>query len=140
VSENCNACIRFIGYVIENDGNKAKIAIFNEYLEGLRRITDFSHLIILYWFHMRDNKKDRSTILVHPRGDPSKPLVGVFASRSPCRPNPVGLCVCRLLDIRGDCIIVEGLDAFVDSPIIDIKPYIPRIDSVPSAKIPDWLK
>jgi tRNA-Thr(GGU) m(6)t(6)A37 methyltransferase TsaA len=63
---------------------------------------------------------------------------GVFACRSPSRPNPIGLCVVELVEVEDCFLIVKVLDALKDSPIIDIKPYIPRADSIPEARVPEW--
>jgi tRNA-Thr(GGU) m(6)t(6)A37 methyltransferase TsaA len=81
---------------------------------------------------------DRRTLLVFPRRHAVNVETGVFASRSPSRPNPIGLCVVELLKIEECVLTVKGLDALEGSPIIDIKPYIPRADSIPDAKVPDW--
>ncbi len=130
--------VRFIG-VVESSDTPSKIRIFPEYCKGLHELNGFSHSIILYWLHLRDTENERKTLQVIPRGRVGAPKVGVFASRSPSRPNPIGLCVVKLLKIDGCTLIVEGLDAFKGSPIIDIKPYIPEIDSVVEAKTPKWL-
>ena len=129
--------IRFIG-VVEEDGELSKVRIFPEFCLGLQRLNDFSHIIILYWFHLRDNETERRTLRVVPRRHPGAPQVGVFASRSPSRPNPVGLCVTELVKIEECALTVKGLDALQNSPIIDIKPYIPRADSISKARVPEW--
>jgi len=130
--------LKFIGCVKESGGEKAKLEIFQEFCDGLRGINEFSHLIILYWFHLRDNEEERRTLLVFPRRHAVNVEKGVFACRSPSRPNPIGLCVVELLKIEGRILTVRGLDAFKGSPIIDIKPYLPRADSVPDAHVPSW--
>nr|QNO54880.1 hypothetical protein NLMONJAO_00001 [Methanosarcinales archaeon ANME-1 ERB7] len=66
--------------------------------------------------------------------------MGVFASRSPSRPNYIGLCVAGLAKLEGNILSVKGLDAFEGSSIIDIKPYIPRIDAFPEAAVPQWAR
>ena len=76
---------------------------------------------------------------VHPRHRKELPLVGLFASRSPNRPNPVGKATVKLLQRKGNILKVEGLDAVNGSPIIDIKPYIPGYDSADDAKVPPWI-
>ena len=129
--------IRFIG-VVEEAGDLSKVRIFPEFCLGLHRLNDFSHVIILYWFHLRDNENERRTLRVVPRRHPGAPQVGVFASRSPSRPNPIGLCVTELVKIEECALTVKGLDALQNSPIIDIKPYIPRADSIPKARVPEW--
>lgn len=137
-SSRREAQVRFIGLVKEAGEEEAKVEIFTEFRDGLRGIDEFSHLIILYWFHLRDNEKERRTLLVFPRRHAVNVEKGVFACRSPSRPNPIGLCVVELLKIEGGILTVRGLDAFEGSPIIDIKPYLPRADSIPDAHVPSW--
>jgi len=129
--------VRFIG-VVEEVGELSMVRIFPEFCLGLQRLNDFSHIIILYWFHLRDNENERRTLRVVPRRHPGAPQVGVFASRSPSRPNPIGLCVAELVKIEECILTVRGLDALQNSPIIDVKPYIPRADSIPKARVPGW--
>ena len=129
--------LKFIG-VVEDAGELSKVKIFPEFCAGLQRLNDFSHIIVLYWFHLRDKENERRILRVIPRRHPGAPEVGVFASRSPSRPNPVGLCVTELVKIEGCTLTVKGLDALENSPIIDIKPYIPRADSIPEARVPEW--
>ncbi|RLG93743.1 tRNA (N6-threonylcarbamoyladenosine(37)-N6)-methyltransferase TrmO, partial [Candidatus Bathyarchaeota archaeon] len=121
-------------------GEESKIEILNEFRDGLTGIEEFSHLIILYWMHRRDSEEERRTLLVYPRRHAVKVLKGVFACRSPSRPNPIGLCVVELVRVEGNTLTVRGLDAFENSPIIDIKPYLPRSDSIPDAKVPEWTR
>jgi len=132
--------LRFIGIVEKAGEHEAKVRIFPEFCAGLRGIEDFSHLIILYWIHLRDTEENRRTLLVFPRRHAVNVETGVFACRSPSRPNPIGLCVVELLHIDKCILTVRGLDAMEGSPIIDIKPYIPRADSVPNARVPEWTQ
>ena len=129
--------LRFIGLVVDA-GELSKVKVFPEFCAGLQRLNDFSHVIILYWFHLRDNGKERSVLKVTPRRHPGAPQVGVFASRSPSRPNPIGLCVTELVEMEEYTLTVKGLDALQNSPIIDIKPYLPRADRIPKARVPEW--
>ena len=129
--------LKFIG-IVEDAGELSKVKIFPEFCAGLQHLNNFSHVIILYWFHLRDDEKERSVLKVVPRRHPGAPQVGVFASRSPSRPNPIGLCVTELVKMEECTLTVKGLDALQDSPIIDIKPYLPRADSIPKARVPDW--
>ncbi len=129
--------VRFIG-VVEEAGELSNIVISTEFSKGLEKLDDFSHIIILYWFNLRDNEKNRSTIQVIPRRHPGAPKVGVFASRSPSRPNPIGLCVTELVKIEGCTLILRGLDAYEGTPIVDIKPYLSRSDSVINTRSPEW--
>jgi tRNA-Thr(GGU) m(6)t(6)A37 methyltransferase TsaA len=129
--------VKFIGYV-ENESGRVEISA--KYRPGLEGLRDYSHAIILYWFHKRDTPKERETLQVTPRRHPGAPQVGVFSTRSPSRPNPIGLCIVELVEINGSTLIARGLDALAGSPIIDIKPYNPRADSIPNAKIPQWAE
>jgi tRNA-Thr(GGU) m(6)t(6)A37 methyltransferase TsaA len=128
----------FIGVVEKAGEQEAKLRIFPEFCAGLKGIKDFSHMIILYWAHLRDNEEERRTLLVFPRRHALNVETGVFSCRSPSRPNPICLCVVGLLKIEECGLAVKGLDALEGSPIIDIKPYIPRADSVPNARVPEW--
>jgi len=132
------AIVKFIGRVVEVKGEESKIEIKPEFCRGLLHLNQFSHLIVLYWLHLRDNENDRKTLRVIPMRHKGAPEMGVFATRSPSRPNPIGLCVVELLKLEDCSLIVKGLDANVGSPILDIKPYIPRADSIPEAKAPEW--
>jgi len=132
------AIVKFIGRVVEVKGEKSKIEIKPEFCRGLLRLNQFSHLIVLYWLHLRDNENDRRTLRVIPMRHEGAPEMGVFGTRSPSRPNPIGLCIIQLLKLEDCALFVKGLDANVGSPIIDIKPYISRADSVPDAKAPEW--
>ncbi|OGS42460.1 MAG: tRNA (N6-threonylcarbamoyladenosine(37)-N6)-methyltransferase TrmO [Euryarchaeota archaeon RBG_16_62_10] len=94
------------------------------YSAGLFKIGHFKHVWVIFGFH-----KMRETVLkVHPMHDPSKPLVGVFASRSPTRPNKLGLTLVELMSARGNVLTVKGLDALDGSPVYDVKPYEEEID------------
>jgi len=134
---NAKGEVKFIGRV-ESSGEQSRIKIFPEFCVGIEGLGNFSHIIVLYWFHLRDNEEERKTLKVVPRRHPGAQEVGVFACRSPSRPNPIGLCVVELIKLEGCTLTVKGLDAFEGSPIIDIKPYIPRADAIPNARAPEW--
>jgi formylmethanofuran dehydrogenase subunit E len=102
----------------------SEIEIFLEYADGLKGITELPHLIMLYWL----DRADRRTLTAIPPH--SKKVHGVFATRSPDRPNPIGFAVIDILGIDGTRLIVRGLDAFDGTPVLDIKPYSPEIDCV----------
>ena len=113
--------------------------IIKEDLKGaLSRIDEFSHIIVIYWMHKLPPSQ-RSIIKVHPKGNHNLPIVGVFASRSPARPNPIGITTVKLLERRDNVLKVTGLDAIDGTPVLDIKPYIPGDDSSTEAKTPGWL-
>ena len=74
-------------------------------------------VVVVTWLHLGD----RTTLAVHPRGDTSRPVTGVFATRSPDRPNPIGLHRCRVLAVTGARLTVSGLEAVDGTPVVDVK-------------------
>ncbi len=127
-----------VGKVVKSSG-KTYLEIFEPYRDALLGLDDFSYVMVFIWFDRSDDPKKRATLRVHPQRDMSKPLRGVFATRSPRRPNLIGLYVCRMRAVKDDRIEVESIDAFNNTPIVDFKPYIPAIDSFPDAKVPSWV-
>lgn len=115
----------------------SEIVVNSRLSEALDNLDDFSHIIVLYWMHQA--KVGRLPTRVHPKGRQELPLVGLFASRSPYRPNPIGKATVRLLERKGNILKVQGLDAIDGTPVVDIKPYIPGYDSVNDAKVPPWI-
>lgn len=102
----------------------SEIKISPKYAEGLKDIAKLDHLIVLYWL----DQADRSMLMATPPH--SEKAHGVFATRSPNRPNPIGFAVIDLLSIDGTRLIVRGLDALDGTPVLDIKPYSAEIDCV----------
>jgi len=138
MKKELEARLRFIGWVTSSSPNFTTIEVLPAYREGLRGLESFSHVVLLYWLHLRDTLEDRRRLLVHPRANPANPLTGVFATRSPVRPNPIGLTVTELRSVEQGILRVAPIDAFVGTPIIDIKPYLPHRDSIPSARTASW--
>ena len=114
------------------------IVVDSSLTEALDNLDEFSHIIVLYWMHQLTTPHRFST-KVHPMAKQELPLVGLFATRSPYRPNPVGKATVRLLQRQGNILRVRGLDATDGTPVIDIKPYISRYDSATRAKAPQWI-
>jgi tRNA-Thr(GGU) m(6)t(6)A37 methyltransferase TsaA len=105
---------------VQDSEQKAVIEIFPKYADGLLRIEKNSHLWILTWFHLAR----RDTLSTVPyRVDPNAPSYGVFALRTPVRPNPVGLSLVHLDKVEGRMLYVTGMDAVNRTSVIDIKPY-----------------
>jgi endonuclease-3 related protein len=104
--------------------------------EALDNLDEFSHLLVLYWMHRAG--KDWP-LKVHPKGMIDVAAVGLFASRSPNRPNPIGVSLVRLLGRSGNSLRVEGLDAIDGTPVLDIKPFIPWNDAADRAGVPPWV-
>ena len=107
--------------------------LFPEYGQGLKDLDGFSHIILVYHFH----KATESKLIVTPFMD-DQPR-GVFATRAPKRPNPIGLSVVRLLKIEGRTLKVENVDILDGTPLIDIKPYVPDFDQYPADRV-GWLE
>ena len=127
-----------VGKVLKTRG-KTVLQIFPAFRKGLLGLKGFSHVIVLYWFDRNDSPAKRAILRVHPRGDKRNPLRGVFATRSPVRPNLIGLSVCKIISVEPGRLIIEFIDAFDQTPIIDLKPYIPGTDYVPAATGPGFV-
>jgi len=120
-------------------GDKRGIAeiVLREDLSGaLEGIQDFSHIFIIFWMH-EVAEEERRILKSHPRGREDLPLLGVFATRTPHRPNPIGLTLVKLLKVKNNVITVRGLDAFDGTPVLDIKPF-DYWDMVEDARVPEW--
>ena len=128
-----------VGLIKKRD-NATTIEIDKKYEDALVGLNEFSHVLVFYWFHENDTPEQRKVLMVYPRGNPQNPLQGVFATRAPTRPNLIGISLCKILLIKGTTIRIDTIDAFDGSPVIDLKPYIPSIDSVVSAQVPEWLQ
>ena len=105
---------------LTEDKDIMKLEIHQKYLDGLHGIENLKQIYMLYWMHQL-NEEDRKRLKVHPRGNKDRPLTGVFALRSPMRPNPIGLTLVELVKREGNNLYVKGLDALDGTPIIDIK-------------------
>jgi len=109
------------------------IKVYPEYTEGLRDVEGFSHVIVLYLFH----KCHGSMLAVRPYMDDT--VRGVFATRSPHRPNHIGLTVAKLVAREGNCLRVAGIDVLDGTPLLDIKPFVPAFDA-PAGATAGWAE
>jgi len=105
--------------------SQSQLILKEKYLPALEGMERYKYLLVVY--HIDRSPGYRES--VHPMGDPSRPERGVFATRSPCRPNPIGITVVEILAVEGTKICVTGLDALDGSPLLDIKPYEEHFDS-----------
>jgi tRNA-Thr(GGU) m(6)t(6)A37 methyltransferase TsaA len=114
-------------------GISGTVEIFPEYAEGLRDIEGFSHIVLLYHFHLSKG----AALVVKPYMDSE--AHGVFAMRGPSRPNPIGISVARLVKVEGNTLHIQDVDIVDGTPLLDIKPYVPEFDIRELARI-GWLE
>jgi len=109
------------------------VEVFPEYAEGLKDVEGFSHIVLIYHFHL----SRKSSLTVKPYLDSR--LRGVFATRSPSRPNPIGISVVRLNRVEGPVLHIQDIDIVNGTPLLDIKPYVPEFDLNEHVRI-GWLE
>jgi len=114
-------------------GIHGSVEVFREYTEGLKDLEGFSHIILLYHFHL----SKRASLRVKPFMD--KETHGVFAMRGPSRPNPIGISVVRLMRVENTTLFIQDVDIVDGTPLLDIKPYVPEFDIRDVEKI-GWLE
>lgn len=113
--------LRPVGWIRKSDG-KTTIEIEAQYEPALLGMEDLDSIWVLYWFDRNDTPEQRSILQVHPQRNPDNPIRGVFTTRAPVRPNLIALSRCRVLAVRGTTIEIDGIDAYPDTPVLDIKP------------------
>jgi tRNA (adenine37-N6)-methyltransferase len=104
---------------------------------SLAGLDEFSHIEVLFEFHEVDPRSVHTGVR-RPRGNPDWPEVGIFAQRAKDRPNRLGLCTCELLEVRGNTLVVRGLDAIDGTPVLDIKPYMAEFAPRRALRQPEW--
>jgi tRNA-Thr(GGU) m(6)t(6)A37 methyltransferase TsaA len=125
-----------IGHVERDEGDKgfsfkelrarpARIVLDPALIDGLLGLEAGSDVVVLFWFHQSAGYD----LQLHPRGDPSRPIRGVFATRSPRRPNPIAVTTARIRQVEGNVLEVDGLDALDGSPVLDIKVHASCFDT-----------
>jgi len=115
------------------EGIDGRVEVFPEFIEGLKDIEGFSHIILIYYFHFIKGSK----LIVKPFMD--NDYHGVFATRASSRPNPIGLSIVRLIDVKDNIIHIRDIDIVNKTPLLDIKPYVPEFDIREVEKI-GWLE
>lgn len=129
-----------VGVVSGGGEGPAQLRISPEYRDGLRGLEGFGHAVVLWWAHEVDNPELRGLT------DAGRPYVhldhdlGIFTTRSPLRPNPIGLTVIELaaVDVEAGLIATPYLDANDGTPLLDLKPYTPSIDRIENPTVPTW--
>jgi len=132
--------VRSIGHIRRED-DKVFLEVDEPYRMALRELNRFSHLIAVWWVTGHDNPDSRSINLTELPYAPGV-KAGVFACRAEYRPNPIAITTCQLLALDEDAGRVEigAIDAYDDTPLLDIKPYIGVVDRVEKIKVPDWYE
>ncbi len=115
------------------------LEIMPDFRDAMDGLDGFSHINVLFWFHENDHSEGRSVLKVRPRKDPRNPLIGVFATHSPLRPNLIGITLCRIQAIDDTRIEVDAIDAREGTPVIDIKCFIPTSRRLESLRLPKWV-
>ncbi len=127
---------------IRASGDRLFIELESAYIPALKALDGFSHLNVIWWFSDFDNEEMRS-VLETPKPYKNAPdTMGIFATRSPIRPNLIALSVVQVIDIdyRKGIIEIPYIDANDGSPVLDIKPYTPSLDRVESPDVPKWCR
>jgi tRNA-Thr(GGU) m(6)t(6)A37 methyltransferase TsaA len=114
------------------EGIKGIVEVFNKYCAGLKDIEGFSHIILVYHFHLASHYSLESKPFL------DDVMRGIFAMRGPARPNPIGISVVRLVKVEKCTLYVEDVDIVDGTPLLDIKPYVPDFDCRPAERI-GWL-
>jgi len=130
-----------IGHVKKSDSD-IRLVIQQEFWNATVHLELFSHIIVLWWIDRMDTPEIRRTILANPPKNKGPTASGVFACRSPARPNPIGYTIVKIkkLDKQNSSIIIDHMDADDGTFLLDIKPYLPSSDRVDSAKVAPWFE
>lgn len=127
-----------VGYLRREDGRKI-IDILPSFAPALKELESFSHVQVFWWFDQFDDEAHRQTTRFKEMPFEA-PVLGVFASRAPMRPNPIGLTTARIVrvDQEAGWVEIADMDAFDGTPILDLKGYLPHCDRVRNVRVPDW--
>ncbi len=104
------------------------IVLDKKYQPGFLGVEKLSDIWVRWWFDRHDRPLLRSILQVHPRGNLANPLTGVFATRVPVRPNLIAVTLCKVLSVKENIIEIDQIDAFPDTPVLDLKPWRGRRD------------
>jgi len=109
-----------IGWIRKAEG-RTTIVVDKKYQPALLGVEKLSEIWVIWWFDRNDTPEKRSILQVHPRGNKDNPLRGVFATHSPVRPNLIAMTRCKIISVKGNVIEIEQIDAFPDTPVLDLK-------------------
>jgi tRNA-Thr(GGU) m(6)t(6)A37 methyltransferase TsaA len=127
-----------VGY-IRRDDERTYLEILEPYVPALKELEHFSHVQVFWWFNEFQDDMYRG-VTQSDKAPYEAPVMGVFACRSPVRPNPIGLTTAKILNVDHAAGVVEiaAIDAFDDTPVLDLKAYIPVCDRVETVRVPVW--
>lgn len=134
-----NFQVNSIGRINVN-GEGMFIELETEYAKALQALDGFSHINVIWWFSDFDNKEARSTLETQQPYKKAPAEMGIFATRSPIRPNPIALSAAEVIhiDYEKGIIQIAYIDANDGTPVLDIKPYTPSLDRVEAPGVPEW--
>ena len=115
------------------DGAEGIVEVLPQFTDGLKDLQGFERIWLIYWF----DRVGEAKLIVEPFREKSQR--GLFSTRAPCRPNPIGISVVRLLRIVGNNLYVAGIDVLDGTPLLDIKPYIPEFDCFENSQC-GWMQ
>jgi len=116
----------------------SRIELLPKYAGALDGSEGYSHFLVLFWLSRVPPSARGKKLKIHPRSRPDLPLVGVFATRTQYRPNPIGLTQVQFMARKGNILVVKGLDALNGTPVLDIKPISPKTEMPTKFRVPDW--
>lgn len=127
---------------IKNRDNEAAVCLDPAYRRGLKGLSGYSHVQVLWWMDRCDNPADRSTLVESKPYTKGPEELGVFALRSPERPNPIAVSNAAIVSVDEEegTVRLAHIDAFSGSIVLDLKPYTPSIDRVETAQTPEWCR
>lgn len=132
-----------IGYIKRND-ERVWIEVKEKFIPGIKEIEHFSHIHVIWWLHKSDTKEYRSSFkYLQVKGEYTEetPVMGIFATRMPIRPNPIAISVAKIIEVDAEkgIIVLQDLDAINNTPILDLKPYHNLLDRVKDATLPKYM-
>ncbi len=134
-----NLAVRPIGKICSNE-NGTFIEVDKNYIPALQALDGFNHINVLWWFSDYDDEQSRSVLQTEQPYKGAPEIMGIFATRSPVRPNPIALTTTEIIriDFERGVIQVAFIDANDNTPVLDIKPYTPSFDRVEAPGVPAW--
>lgn len=125
---------------IKMEGEEMYLQVNEEYLKGIKGLEGFSNIDVIWWFDRYDNENSRNVLEINKPYKKAPEKLGVFATESPERPNPIAFSVTDVtyIDYEKGRIYITYIDAIENSIVLDIKPYTPSVDRVEHPKVPNW--